>query len=387
MNILFLSTDNVNDCINNLIKSYIKIKNNDRIYNYRLYYDMVFKDLNFDDLLNFIVRNNINYIVIQLLCKESIQLINIIQDKFKDIKIITGGFLTSYMKDYIIQLIKPNKNLKLWIGPLNNNYSEFFHNDEIIYTSNKFEFNKSFQYPIIPEQASIFVSEGCYNNCTFCAHIKYFPYDFEYIKNQIEEYRKYGITNFQVISENSNYNVYKDIYNLFKKEEHKYFWVSFNTLKLVYRDHLYDENTEFCSNIENVNKDTQKIINKFYDKYEYYDICKKLNIESDFIIGFPGETIESINENLDYLYSMKDLKFTLNLYYNLYGTELSKKYNVFKKPSFDRIYTNTVGEKYNYLKEIVFNFHTIVGKMRTLKYIIQDDFIYFNDNTSYRIYL
>ena len=199
MNILFLSTDNVNDCINNLIKSYITIKYIDRIYNYRLYYDLVFKDLNFDDLLNFINRNNIDYIVIQLLCKESIQLINIIQDKFKDIKIITGGFLTSYMKDYIIQLIKPNKNLKLWIGPLNNNYSEFFHNDEIIYTSNKFEFNKPFQYPIIPEQASIFVSEGCYNNCTFCAHIKYFPYDFEYIKNKVEEYRKYGITNFQVI--------------------------------------------------------------------------------------------------------------------------------------------------------------------------------------------
>lgn len=167
---------------------------------------------------------------------------------------------------------------------------------------------------------SIFSSRGCPYKCKFCSKPDYFKiYRQREVEEVIEEI-KYLIKNFQCKSisfREDNFTV--DIerlkefcYKMIKEFNGEFFWecesradLSKEILELMYKAGCRGI---WCG-VETIIPRWQKWIEKGLEKeriIEFYDNCKELGIKTGalFIFGFPTETEEEIEEDVNFAISL-----------------------------------------------------------------------------------
>lgn len=168
---------------------------------------------------------------------------------------------------------------------------------------------------------SIEGGRGCPFNCTFCSTSSYWSRKFR-IKNYdriIKEMnilnKKYNVTKFNLVHDLFTCNK-KSLYEFCNKiRSLSYTWSCSSRVDVLDYDTLDIMKESGCTGIffgiESGDTKTQKIINKNL-KIECADdiikYCKKIGIATtvSFIIGFPHETIESINKTI-----LKLLEYTI----------------------------------------------------------------------------
>jgi len=168
--------------------------------------------------------------------------------------------------------------------------------------------------------ADIVTSRGCPNHCTFCAlhntwgHI----WRMRSAQNVLKEIdllvNKFGIKNINIMDDNFNVSkertieickgIIKNKYNITllptagafvpTLDEEVLLWLKRAGLKEL-RMSIESGNQEVLYNIIKKNIDLSKV-------KEIVDICKKLGIETEgaFIFGIPGQTIETMKENIEF---------------------------------------------------------------------------------------
>ncbi len=214
------------------------------------------------------------------------------------------------------------------------------------------------QIPVVP----IEVGRGCPYNCTFCCtslfwERKYRTKSVSRVLNEIENYIKLGAKKFTFIHDNLavNHQYIKEL----SIELSKYKNLSWNISSRV--DNLNQNIIKYLSKggckgiflgIETGSKRLQKDINKNLDISSVFEIIKEcknngINTTCSFILGFPNETLEELNETLELALKCKieGADIEIQILSPLYKTKIYNKYE-------DKIYlNNNLYDKYNIFLE------------------------------------
>ncbi|MDP3728013.1 MAG: radical SAM protein [bacterium] len=194
-------------------------------------------------------------------------------------------------------------------------------------------------------EVSIITSRGCPYECIFCSIHPTMGYKFryhspEYVVGHIELLVKmYGVDFIHFEDDNLTLNQvrFEKILDMIIEKGLEFGWdtpnavradaLSLSILKKVKQTHvrsltisIESGNQEFLNNVVKKNLDIEKVI-------ETASNCKKLRIplHAYYIIGFPHETKENIQQTIDFAYKMMknyNIKPHLNFAMPLVGTEM-----------------------------------------------------------------
>lgn len=162
------------------------------------------------------------------------------------------------------------------------------------------------------------VSEGCPYDCSFCAYparanVKYKHMSLDYIKKELDSIRNLGtVTHLFFVDGTLNVpkEKYKEMLRLMIREKYGFKWHSF------FRCDNFDEETielmreAGCEGVyigmETANETILRNMNKSSQKKDYrkaIPLFKKAGIIMfiSLVVGFPGETVETFQETMDFL--------------------------------------------------------------------------------------
>jgi radical SAM PhpK family P-methyltransferase len=210
----------------------------------------------------------------------------------------------------------------------------FNHIDNIAYrensqysvTSTSFELNSleenMIDYTLFPREViggfvNLRLSKGCPHRCAFCGFPtrarKYMGMSLENVKNELDTLRNFGtVTKLHFIDDTVNVPLkrFKNILRLMIKEKYDFRWNCYFRC-----DYMDEETVELMRNsgcegvflgLESANDTVLKNMNKKAGK-EYYlrniPLFKQAGIVTfvSVFVGFPGETMETFQETLDFL--------------------------------------------------------------------------------------
>jgi anaerobic magnesium-protoporphyrin IX monomethyl ester cyclase len=198
---------------------------------------------------------------------------------------------------------------------------------------------------ICKNSTSIITSRGCPNRCVFCSvrlHMgqKYRAHSPEYVIKLLRLcIEKYGISNFHFEDDNlaCDKQRFERILDLIIQENLQIKWDAPNGVRIDSLNYniLKKMKQSGCSHLAlAIESGSQRVLDEVIHKglnleyvIEIVKYCKELKISAHafYVIGFPGETINEINDTISLaitLYRKYDLSPYLMVATPLYGTEL-----------------------------------------------------------------
>lgn len=180
------------------------------------------------------------------------------------------------------------------------------------------------------------ISRGCIFNCYFCSYRHSNKRrNIESIKNEIiNNYEKFGITKFRLMDDtfNDNRNKVEDICNMLISLPFKVEWHSYARTD-IFNSHpdlinmMYESGCRYLKfGIESTNNVALKYANKgshnvAHEKADWVinEVYKRTNgqlyMHSNFIIGLPGETINSQRKTFEWIKNSKLKTFSFTTYF------------------------------------------------------------------------
>ena len=204
-------------------------------------------------------------------------------------------------------------------------------------------------------------SRGCLYNCAYClssseGKTRYFP--MEYVKNGLDFFinNKVKLIKFVDRTFNDNPERCTEIakYILENNKETRF---HFEISPMLITDEFLSvcqkmgDLVQFELGIQTTNPDTMKAIHRSFDKEKVKisieKIPKNIHVHLDLITGLPYETVETLKDGFNYVYSMKPHMLQLGFLKLLHNTELkkdSKNYGILTTefPPYEVIATNTI---------------------------------------------
>lgn len=213
---------------------------------------------------------------------------------------------------------------------------------------------------LLGEPLPLDVSRGCIFACKFCSflHIGKKKYDYVRDMSHIEDelnynYEKFGTKHFYILDDTFNDTVQKleNFYNITQKLKQKINYTAYIRADLVHR---FPETAHLLQNsglisakfgIETLHPKASKIIGKAWSGQHakeflpklHHDIWKdKINTTINIIAGLPEDTIENLNETVEWF---KDNNFSYIGFTGLYLTKPSET-NTWLQSEFSKNYLN-----------------------------------------------
>ena len=207
-------------------------------------------------------------------------------------------------------------------------------------------------YPVAPHgaffkrkpTAPIFATRGCPYQCTFCAGIMVSgrKIRFRSVKNFVDEiemlHKDYGINEIHI--EDDNFSIRRefvvDFCNELIKRNIDITWTCPNgvrldtldkeLLDLMKKSGLYSVSVGIESGSDRILKDMKKSLTKA-DIQEKVGLISKagLDVIGFFILGYPGETIEDINDTIDFACSLPLKRASFMTFKPFPGTSATEK--------------------------------------------------------------
>jgi radical SAM superfamily enzyme YgiQ (UPF0313 family) len=265
-------------------------------------------------------------------------LLSSIKTKYPTIKIIAGGANSYHIKnnslvdvvlhgyseqslvDYLISLRTGRKK----IFPKLNGLTVIDGTSEHFDIENLDHFWDKNDCVLPKETLPIEISRGCIFSCKFCAYPLNGKKKFDYIRDPerirdelIKNYELYGTTNYYFTDDTFNDSTYKleRLHKVITQLPFKINFITFLRMDLLYAHPeqiklLYEMGLASAHfGIETLNPASGKVVGKGMnpDKLkefmvELHDVHwkKEINYTCSFIIGLPGETLESVQESYDW---------------------------------------------------------------------------------------
>jgi len=190
-------------------------------------------------------------------------------------------------------------------------------------------------------------SRGCPYKCSFCNYCYFSPkhelLSLENIKKDLTGLKNLGINKLIFIDDTLNIpkKKFEAICNMMIKNNLTFEWYSYircgrlkseNTIKIMIESGCKG----VCLGIESGSNEILKIMNKketIEDYYKGIELLNKYDIQSlaSVIIGFPGETIRTINQTIDFLNQAAPSFYRAHLWSYTHNSQIHKeahKYNL-----------------------------------------------------------
>ena len=203
---------------------------------------------------------------------------------------------------------------------------------------------KSLNMPFLNKTIQMRTSSGCPFSCAFCSYPT-LSKGFHTCKTEFFEVQLNGITeqtnikNIIFIDDTLNVPVtrFKSLCKIFAKKDFE--WFSFLRVQFVTDEIAKLMKESGCRGvylgIESANDQVLKNMNKKATKKQFkrgIEFLKKYDITSmaAFVLGFPGETRETINENIQFIEEMRFDFYTVKEFYYLKNSPIYKNRHKFQ---------------------------------------------------------
>ncbi len=183
-------------------------------------------------------------------------------------------------------------------------------------------------------------SKGCPASCSFCnfpiKNSNYKLEELELLENQLRQYEKHGVKYVLFADDTINLPVhrYKAMLRMMIKNHFSFEWFAYCRLKELDEEAIQLMKQANCAGvfigIESANDNMLKHMNKVATVADFKDklaLLDKYDIMSFafFLVGFPGETKETVQETIDFINNNKITFFTANLWYADISTPIYKE--------------------------------------------------------------
>ncbi|MCR3759891.1 PhpK family radical SAM P-methyltransferase [Clostridium felsineum] len=245
--------------------------------------------------------------------------------------------INSQGEDALAQLVKCIKTDKDYRKISNIAYKEnnMYVINDLFREDNKLDDNmvnwELFDKKVIGEYVSIRTSISCPFSCAFCG----FPEragEYKYIETKVLENNLNRLRNLGTVKViyfiDDTFNVpkerFKEILRMMIKNKYDFKWNSMFRCQFADRETVELMKQSGCQGvflgIESASNTILKNMNKRATKEDFRRGMKLLNeyeilTYTSFIIGFPGETLETVNETLEFIKEMKPTFFRTQLWY------------------------------------------------------------------------
>lgn len=265
--------------------------------------------------------------------------------------------------------------------------------ENLPFIDSRFFYNQPFSNKRINE-IGILSSRGCTYSCEYCAASAFSNHKIKYrsienIVNEIDYYYIKGISHFHFGDDNFTIsrNRLKDFGRELKHRNLSIKWKSFSRIEAIDEKSIRDLKESGCYQLTfGLESGSERILNMMNKKTDFnqvsnaIDLCRRNSIRTKgfFIIGYPGETIEEINEtikfakkiNLDFAFFYMARAFPGTL---LFDRLLSEGYKFEDLLQYQHVYPSLPHFKLNNRQKILMDLLSqkeIFDINKTLKYNI-----------------